>query len=267
MIENSKLAWRYKTLFKDRLAWVSKVADEVYWADYFAQLDKQYYVRASMIAISDNTQATVLDNELNKDGKHLEAGCGSGIWVRWLKDRGYNIEGIEYSGELVDNVLQIQPDLPILEGNVLEIMCSDATYDTYISFGVVEHRIDGPEPFFEEAYRVLKPEGKLIISVPNFGILRQIKSFFHLYAHSEEIKSSEFYQYAFKISEFERILVNCGFKLDYIRYYTANRLLLEELSIYRWLRQQRGSRYWRDLAEVTLSHFDGHMMLIVANKV
>jgi ubiquinone/menaquinone biosynthesis C-methylase UbiE len=39
--------------------------------------------------------------------------------------------------------------------------------------GVVEHFEQGPLPALKEAYRVLKPDGMIFVSVPTFNIIRK----------------------------------------------------------------------------------------------
>src|SRR3990170_1638871 len=38
---------------------------------------------------------------LPKQGRNVDVGCGLGRYVRYLADRGYHIEGIEYNEETV----------------------------------------------------------------------------------------------------------------------------------------------------------------------
>ncbi len=49
--------------------------------------------------------------------------------------------------------------------NALKLPFPDASFDTYASFETLEH-IDYPERFFAEASRVLRPGGKMLVSVP-----------------------------------------------------------------------------------------------------
>ena len=79
----------------------------------------------------------------------------------------------------------------------MQIDSPDNQYDAYISIGVVEHRIDGPEPFLVEANRVLKPGGIAFISVPYVNPLRRFKSLLGCYKHQVTEKEI-FYQYAFQ---------------------------------------------------------------------
>jgi len=112
---------------------------------------------------------------LPKTGTILEAGCGLGHFVKYLSNKKYNIEGIEINRKTVKASNQIVPDLIIKQGDVSKLFYTDNSISGYISLGVVEHLIEGPEIALKEAYRVLKPGSIAIITVPCFNGLRRIK--------------------------------------------------------------------------------------------
>jgi len=121
---------------------------------------------------------------LPKSGKIVEAGCGLGRYVKNLSERGYNIEGIEYSEETVRMVKEKDAALKVIQADVLKMPYQTNSIDGIISLGVVEHFVLGPHEALREMYRVLKPEGIAIITVPSLSFIRQIKR--HLYI--DEIK-------------------------------------------------------------------------------
>src|SRR6266516_795978 len=161
---------RHRYVSNGRMAWYGEPGDEHYWYEYWkARLTSNYYTSAETVDLATDELGKVLLKAMRPDGLHLEAGCGAGYWVAALRHHGLMIEGIEYAHNLVNLVHSLNPQLPIRQGNALHIDCPDNRYDTYLSIGVVEHCVEGPEPFLSEAYRVLKPEGKILISVPYLG--------------------------------------------------------------------------------------------------
>lgn len=120
-------------------------------------------------------------------GKVLETGCGTGGRKEIiLQTRGKKITkyvATDYSSW--DNLFQDHSEKAKLLGSISEflfgkarnassvdVVCSALklpfkknTFDTYLSFEVLEH-IDNPQKFFNEAHRVLKRDGLCIISVP-----------------------------------------------------------------------------------------------------
>ncbi|GAK57907.1 methyltransferase type 11 [Candidatus Vecturithrix granuli] len=112
---------------------------------------------------------------LPKDQPILEAGCGTGRVVKFMHDLGYIIEGIELNEEIVQQVKQLYPELRLFSGDILNIPRNDHSYGGIISFGVVEHFPEGLQRPLAELYRVLKPGGIAIITVPSLNRVRQIK--------------------------------------------------------------------------------------------
>ena len=169
---------RQRHVVHERMAWYGEPADERYWYDYWkARLTPDYYASAEALLLQDDELGRILLRYMPASGLHLEAGCGAGYWVAALSHQGMRIEGIEYARELVGLVRAANPRLPVRWGNALAIDRPGEYFDTYLSIGVVEHRVEGPEPFLAEAYRVLKPGGRIIIAVPFYGPLRRYKNY------------------------------------------------------------------------------------------
>ena len=51
---------------------------------------------------------------------------------------------------------------------------TDDTFDAYLSLGVIEHNVDGPQNAISEAFRVIKPGGHFFVSTPCNNIFRKI---------------------------------------------------------------------------------------------
>jgi SAM-dependent methyltransferase len=115
---------------------------------------------------------------LPKQGKILEAGCGTGRVVRYFHDRGYDIEGVEINAEIVAQTKNAYPDLKVFVGDVARLPVPDGHYAGLVSYGTIEHFIAGVEAPLNEHYRVLAPGGIAIITVPSYNTLRRIKYFF-----------------------------------------------------------------------------------------
>ena len=83
---------------------------------------------------------------LPKEGKIVDAGCGFGKWVIYLKQRGYDIVGIDNSELAVAKLKDFDESLQVELGDILYIHYPDNSFDAYVSMGVVEHFEDGPTP-------------------------------------------------------------------------------------------------------------------------
>jgi ubiquinone/menaquinone biosynthesis C-methylase UbiE len=108
---------------------------------------------------------------LPKDALILEAGSGLSAAVITLRQMGYPVIGLDYA----ENALHISrdhtPDLPLLVGDVHALPHPDNSIGAYLSFGVLEHFEQGMGAALQEAYRVLRPDGIAIITIPYPNII------------------------------------------------------------------------------------------------
>ena len=106
----------------------------------------------------------------------LDAGCGIGIETNYFSGFTREIYGMDIS---IDSVKTAKykhdaKNLFFELGNVDQIPHKDSTFDVVYSNWVVEHLKD-PQKFINEAYRVIKPGGILILWAPN---VNSIEGFF-----------------------------------------------------------------------------------------
>lgn len=94
-------------------------------------------------------------------GTVLDIGCGTKPYRRYFSVKTYI--GIEIDDRELS--LHVAPD-QLYDGQTLPF--ADATFDNVVSFQVLEHVFD-PDRFMSEAFRVLKPDGRLLLSVPLLG--------------------------------------------------------------------------------------------------
>ncbi len=98
-------------------------------------------------------------------GHALDIGCGRGLYLRMLKERGYEVRGTELSAAAAGPV---DPELPIDLGEVTPGRYPDASFDLISIWHVLEH-LPTPDVTLEACARALKPSGALLIAVPNYG--------------------------------------------------------------------------------------------------
>ena len=109
-----------------------------------------------------------------KGGRIIDGGCGFGKWVIYLKRLGYDIVGLDNNEIAIAKLKSYDSSLQVELGDILNIHYPDSSFDAYISMGVVEHFEGGPLPALLEAYRVLKPDGLIFVSVPTVNIMRRL---------------------------------------------------------------------------------------------
>lgn len=248
-----------------RMRWHAEQADEAFWAEYWRErVTPVYFQKAAAADVRADDMGRILLDEMPAEGRHLEAGCGAGYWVAALRAAGRDVQGIEYARDLVARVNAVCPELPVRYGDALAIDCPDNTYASYLSFGVVEHRREGPEPFLAEAYRVLVPGGKALITVPYLGPVRKIRA--RLGRYEDAPPTPPFFQYGFDAEEFAGLVTRAGFVIDSTHPLYLHRLLLEENAAYRWLYDRRYGTVWRRMLSGLFDGRDGHMLMVVAHK-
>lgn len=151
-------------------------------------------------------------------GRVLDAGSGTGTWVRFLRDHGYRAVGLDYSRELIDHLRARDAGIEWVHGPIQAIPLPDASVDAIISWGVIEHDLAGPEAALREFLRVLKPGGWAFLTVP-LDTVQHRRASERLFGRRRE--GREFFQYYFTESEFEERVRGAGFEVE--RVFPASR--------------------------------------------
>jgi len=104
-----------------------------------------------------------------KDQRLLELGCGSGRVLSTLAGEFAQSVGIEGHLGALNKAAKACPDSYLLHGNVLDTPLADEQFDWVVAFDVLEH-VEA-EAFLGEAFRLTRPGGCLLLSVPAFPML------------------------------------------------------------------------------------------------
>jgi SAM-dependent methyltransferase len=165
-----------------------------------------------------------------RKGKVLEAGSGLGRVVFYLERLGIDILGLDFSKRDLCQCRVFSRKHRIdhkrfIYGNILSLPFDDNSLSGYLSFGVVEHFIEGPQKPLKEAFRVLKPGGIIIITTPNrfafhwlYGSLKSkiknhIKKLFYIFKGKKYVEpQKEFWQYWYSKDQLRDFTEEQGFK-------------------------------------------------------
>ncbi len=104
----------------------------------------------------------------------LEAGCGGGQWMHYFKRQGIESIGIDWSETLRARSLAFDPSVKFDNGDMRDLPYPDESFGGVVAMGSPEHVPEGPRKVFSEFYRVLKPGGVAIITMPQFFFLRSL---------------------------------------------------------------------------------------------
>ncbi|MGD0340560.1 MAG: class I SAM-dependent methyltransferase [Bacteroidales bacterium] len=157
-------------------------------------------------------------------GKILEAGCGLGRYVFYLSQMGIDIDGLDFSEKTINYLNhwkeENQQDAKFIKGDIVSLPYADNSLSGYISLGVVEHFIEGPQKPIAEAFRSLRPGGIAIITTPNISflvlyrnILSKLKDLIKKII-GRKIINPPFFQYEYTPQKLESFLLQQGFHVS-----------------------------------------------------
>jgi 2-polyprenyl-3-methyl-5-hydroxy-6-metoxy-1,4-benzoquinol methylase len=114
-------------------------------------------------------------------GRVLDIGCGRGLVLSMAESEGWEACGLEFSDESAAYARN-ELGLDVRTGNIKDAGFPDDDFDVVTIWHVLEHMED-PVGTIKECYRVLKPGGLLLISLPNMRSLQSVmtgRHWFHL---------------------------------------------------------------------------------------
>jgi ubiquinone/menaquinone biosynthesis C-methylase UbiE len=93
-------------------------------------------------------------------GRLLDLACGPGIVTAAAANRGADASGVDFSPAMLSVARAANPNLQFHEGDAEAMPLPDAAFDAVVSnFGI--HHVPRPERALAEAFRVLRPGGRL----------------------------------------------------------------------------------------------------------
>lgn len=95
----------------------------------------------------------------------FDIGYGNGFFLAIAKSRGWEVDGIDSSPKNAD-IAKSKFGLKLRHGSFSDFKPESKRYDAVSIWDVVEH-IPDPSPFLKKAEALLKPNGRLLIGVPN----------------------------------------------------------------------------------------------------
>ena len=247
----------------------------------FDQKSKEYskkYSGASGTAYSFITRRQRVYELLDesKGGKVLDIGCGPGVMVENLTGRGFEVFGVDISSEMIRQAKERYGNLKNCHFSVQKVEdlnFPDSYFDVIICMGVVEY-IEDDEAAISRMARILKPNGVLIVTLPNrlspyrlwarIVLNRRILDLIKRFIMRKEAPTLIHREY--REREYGRLLTARGFNVLDVVYYNFNvaffpidRLLPGlSVSIARKLeRHNRGNLRWLGTGFIVKAKKDG----------
>lgn len=109
-----------------------------------------------------------LHKHINKNSKVLDIGCGDGRSILSILDITQNITGIDNDPKAIEDArvrLKDYPTVVFAEADAKNMPFSDKSFDCAVLMMTLVNFADGKEKALAEMKRVIKDNGKIIISV------------------------------------------------------------------------------------------------------
>jgi ubiquinone biosynthesis O-methyltransferase len=104
----------------------------------------------------------------------LDIGCGNGALTASLAQRGAAVTGMDLSESGIALARAAHPDVRFEVGSVYDdLRARFGTFDRVVALEVIEHLFD-PRTFLRRAFEALKPGGRLVLSTPYHGYLKNV---------------------------------------------------------------------------------------------
>jgi len=124
------------------------------YAEFLANWDANFYGKYSDTLRPAKPGARVLD-----------VGCGTGQVVGRLTEAGFEVYGVDVSEPNIARARKFSDRCQMYDGKHLPF--PDAYFASVGALNVLEH-VEEPEAFLQELVRVVEPDGRVVVSSPNF---------------------------------------------------------------------------------------------------
>lgn len=166
----------------------------------------------------------VLENTIKKKVKILDAGCGTGGLSQKMMKFGY-VAAIDISPVALEFAKKKKISR-VFKGSVESIPFKENSFDIVVCLDVLYHRkVKDDIKAFNEFYRILKPNGILILRLPAFELLRG--------AHDRVVET----RHRYTLLEVRSKILNTGFQIKKISY--ANMVLSIPLFVKRFVERMQ----------------------------
>jgi ubiquinone/menaquinone biosynthesis C-methylase UbiE len=96
--------------------------------------------------------------------KVLDLGCGGGLLTRWLRDRGLEPCGVDFSKGLISIAENENPDVNFTVSDISATPYVDNAFDVVVS-GLVMHHVQNLDSVFAEVSRILNATGIFVFTM------------------------------------------------------------------------------------------------------
>ena len=171
---------------------------------------------------------------LSREGKILEAGCGAGRLLRYYKQRGYNISGIDFIENAITKLKQADSKLQVRTADITDLPYPANTFRYVLSFGLLHNLEHNLNKAMEETYRVLQAGGRVCGSFRADNIQTRLSDWLAESRHGNKNTRSalQFHKRNLTRSEFIALFEHAGFIVEAV-YPVENMPILYKFRVFR----------------------------------
>lgn len=186
----------------------------------FRRIIRKVFIPSHFFYFTKMIEARMLFKYLNTPDKSkiCDIACGCGEHCLQLARKGYEVYGVdldEKSIKIADALSS--PQCSFIKANAEALPFNRETFDNLVSLGALEHFRDGDQAI-KEMSRVLKPQGKLFMTVDSFnykGVNKHLQE-----KHKVRHQVISFYT----VSSLKPKLEQNGFKIEKAKYFVNSPL-------------------------------------------
>ena len=160
-------------------------------------------------------ERAILDSE--QPGTVIDVGCGGGLLLRLLKERGKveasRVIGLDFSLDAAGTAWH-HAGIPAICGSLTTAPLKPGSCAAVSMFHVLEHLYD-PASYLEAAHRLLAPDGRLVVQVPNAACWQ-----FLLFGERWNGIDVPRHLINFRASDLDQLLETCGFEVLRHKYFS-----------------------------------------------
>lgn len=146
-------------------------------------------------------------------GLVLDVGCGGGLFLRMLRERGARVVGLDVSVRAAAAAWK-RHGLPVACGTLEYAPLAPESCAAVTLFHVLEHLWD-PQVHLESAHALLRPAGRLIVQVPNAACWQ-----FLLFGENWSGIDIPRHLVNYRARDLETLLTSCGFQIVRRKYFS-----------------------------------------------
>lgn len=143
-------------------------------------------------------------------GRWLDAGCGTGTIARWMRSTyGCDVHAIDASPAMIAEAKRHGTKAQV--GSIEQLPYLTSSFDGIVCSSVIEY-MDDPSIALREFFRVLKPGGVLLVSVPRFHWLTfGLTWWLHYLTFGRWYSFLKYSKHTYGPESFRATLANSGF--------------------------------------------------------